>query len=86
MGKARSEVVGSGKEALHEARDLYRRFVDSRGHKKPPPHELDPNAAVGAFLASVRGFVTAARSPYVIDKFAKCAPALLLAVVMRSLT
>jgi len=82
MGKSKEEVVDAGKEALHEAQSLYRKFVNSRGHKRPPPHELDPQAAAGAFVASVKGFITAARSPYVIDKFTKSGVPVLVTIAL----
>lgn len=61
------------------ARDLWARLqsmylvvVKSRAMRKPAPHALDPRAAAQALAASVRGLITAATSPYVIDKFLKC--------------
>lgn len=60
-------VHGSGIVAL------YQRFLNSRAHKKPPPHELDPHAAAGAFKASFYGMEFAARSRYVNDKYRKYA-------------
>lgn len=60
---------------------LYQRFLNSRAHKKPPPHELDPRAAAGAFKASIRGMYIATRSRYVIDKYTKSAVPVLVAVL-----
>ena len=52
---------------------MYQVLVKSRAVHKPAPHELDPKAAAQALVASVRGLVKAATSPYVIDKLIKCA-------------
>lgn len=62
-----------GPESVQRIATLYQRFLNSRAHKKPPPHELDPRAAAGAFKASVGGMALATRSRYVIDKFTKYA-------------
>lgn len=68
-------------KAVQDTVNLYQRFIDSRGHKKPPPHELDPRAAAGAFKASVRGMAAATRSHYVIDKFTKSGVPILVTVL-----
>lgn len=70
-----------GDDAGAVAQDLWQRLqsmylvlVKNRAMRKPAPHELDAKAAVQAVVASVRGLIKAATSPYVIDKFIKCAP------------
>jgi hypothetical protein len=60
------------KRGAEEALVLYRRFINSRGHKRPAPHELDPRAAAGAMRASALGMKTAIQSRYVADKLMKC--------------
>jgi hypothetical protein len=71
-----------GDDAGAVAQDLWQRLqsmyqvvIKSRAVRKPAPHELDPKAAAQALVASVRGLVKAATSPYVIDKLIKCASA-----------
>lgn len=71
-----------GDDAGAVAQDLWQRLqsmyqvvVKSRAVRKPAPHELDPKAAAQALVASVRGLIKAATSPYVIDKLIKCASA-----------
>lgn len=81
-GLDRNHKPRGASEAIEEAATLYRRFVESRGHKRPPPHELDPRAAGGAFQASVRGMFTATRSRYVIDKFTKSGIPILVTVLV----
>lgn len=60
---------------------MYMYLIKHRALRKPAPHELDPRTAAQALAASVKGFATAVKSPYVIDKFVKwvCLQKLLMA-------
>ncbi len=79
MQAAPSRRARSG-NAEDRVRDIWARLqgvylylIKYRALRKPAPHELNPKTAARVLVASVRGFAKAASSPYVIDKFIKCA-------------
>jgi hypothetical protein len=78
-----------GDDAGAAAQDLWQRLqsmyqvvVKSRAVRKPAPHELDPKAAAQALIASVRGLIKAATSPYVIDKLIKSGTPILVTLLV----
>lgn len=82
----RRHAAGSGRA---QARDfgqrlwaMYQYLLQSRANRKPAPHELDPKVAAGALAASVKGFVRASTSPYVIDKFIRSGTPILITLLV----